>query len=169
MFWAGCARGFVPWAAGFQWCGYRARCWRRHLFRWRDGSENPLGQFAVIFPFAVMVGVVGTMSEAYLLMPQTREIFVRQLFMGTVTDACLAAVLAMAAKIFVRRRIPNGSAATSPGMGFGADGAAEWVFVFGLFCGFGGITFVLFTRKYYPNLPNLGPGFGALKWHVAWR
>jgi hypothetical protein len=125
--------------------------------RW--GPKHPLGQFAVIFPFAVVVGVVCTMTEAYLLMPQTRSIFTRQLVIGTATDAWLAAVLAMAAKYL---RLAEDSQWRPRLRSVWV--LAPMVLISGFlylvyFTVFGGITFVLFTRKYYPNLPQPGAWF----------
>lgn len=129
--------------------------------RW--GPKHPLGQFVVIFPFAAMVGVVCMMSEAYYFLPQSRSIFIRQLVIGIAKDAWLAAVLAMAAKYLHLAE----NSQWCPRL------RRAWVMVpMVLISGFlylvylavfGGITFALFTRKYYVNMPPPGAWFWALE------
>jgi hypothetical protein len=127
--------------------------------RW--GLRHPLAQFAVIFLLLLVVGLVCSISEAVVFLPDSKSHALHDLASGAIEYAVLAAVLAALAKVLnlTLPETPVQKVICRPAwlaiVMVLASGFAYLVYLLV----FGAITFLCFTKKYYSNMPQPGAWF----------
>ena len=117
----------------------------------RYGPRSVMGQFGTIFTILMVVGLGCTMSEAMVFFPERKAQMVAGVVGGSVVYAIAAAVMATLAKM-LKLNDAGGSevAHRSAGMvvPFVVLAGASYVLYYEVF---GAITYLGFTKKYYPH------------------
>jgi len=132
----------------------------------RFGPRGVLGQLGVLAPVLVVVGIVCTMSEAYLFFPPSRDRAVADTIGGAVTFLIVALVLALLAKFL---RLTETDSTIVEHRSFGM--AVPMVLLSGIcyviyYLIFGGITYQFFTRQYYPHAQEAAMQLGLWFWVI---
>jgi hypothetical protein len=132
------------------------------------GPKTALGQFGVIFPVLLLVSVVTMWSEALLFIksPAIQEHWVRNVTSDTVSH-----LIAAIALVILWRVLKLTHPSTEPALRSPLAKAAAMV----AFCGiaylvyylvFGGLTYQLFTKRYYPDAIAAVVGLGNWFWGI---
>jgi len=127
-----------------------------------------MAQFGAIALALVGVGLVCTVSEGYLFVPEVRKYAVAELVGGTVLYLTVAAVLVGLAKLWhfsesADHEVVHRSMRWTIPMVFLA-GFLYLVY----YQVFGSITFYFFTQKYYPHAAELAKTMGLWFWVYQW-
>lgn len=117
----------------------------------RYGPRGLIGQFGAIFTILVSVGLVCTLSEGALFLPTIKAQMVTALVGGIVVYALAAAVMAALAKMLRLTdagKIEVAHRSTAMLVPFILLSAGSYVLYYEVF---GAITYLGFTKKYYPH------------------
>jgi hypothetical protein len=130
----------------------------------RYGPRSMTAQFGAIFLVLVIVGLGCTLSEGALFFPQTRAQIVQTIAGGIVNSLIESAVLVALAGVLrlanpASQEIPSRPFATAALMVLAS--AASYVVYYLIF---GSITFLFFTKKYYPHATEQVAALGLWFW-----
>jgi hypothetical protein len=134
----------------------------------RFGPRHFLAQAGALWLALVVVGLVCTLSEGVVFYPAMKPEALRDLIGGSVMYLLVALVLAALARVLKLKEL-EAFAAGHRHVGI----AIPMVLLAGLsyvvyYQVFGGITYVFFTKQYYPHAAEqvaaLGPWFWAYQW-----
>jgi hypothetical protein len=134
----------------------------------RYGPRSVWEQFWTMAAVLVVVGLLCTMSEGVLFLPETRKTAGQVLFGGTAWYAVTAAVLVVLAKI-LKLNSPSASIVEHRSAPLGIP----MVLLSGLsyvlyYLVFGAIAFQFFTKKYYPHAAEQVGALGNWFWVYQW-
>ncbi len=136
----------------------------------RFGPRGVLAQLGVLAPALVVVGIVCTMSEAYLFFPASRGHAVADTIGGSVKFLIMALVLAVLAK-FLRLTEAESAIVDHRSLGRSIGLAVLMVLLSGIcyviyYLIFGGITYQFFTKQYYPHAQDAAMQLGLWLWVI---
>ncbi len=130
------------------------------------GPRGALGQFGVIAPVLLVVSVLCTWSEALLFIPGYKERAAGDLAGSAFVYLVTAAVLAVLARVLRLTRRSNLAVPCRPpwlAVPLVLVGGCAYAFYYLVF---GGITYELFTKGYYPEATEQVAQLGLLFWAV---
>ena len=132
------------------------------------GPRTALGQFCVIFPVLFLVSVITIWSEAliFLRSPIIRQHAMSNIIYDTIGHLIAAIVLVVLWKLLKLTRESGTPTLRPPLMkAIGLIVVCAFVYV-ACYLVFGGITYQLFTKKYYPDVASIVGPLGFWFWVI---